>query len=363
MTNVCASQAVHERFLGSIMQYVKSLDGLRALAVCIVLFSHSDLNFPRSGGVGVSIFFVLSGFLITSIIVHDLRRLKFRLKNFYMRRVLRLIPCLLATCLFLLGIRLVMNAAVEWKGIAAALTYTTNWVRAFDLFDTGALAHCWSLAIEEQYYLIWPFAIILLERYSGKDFLNFLFLLSSALLVAGYRAAMADVMNPVRINFGLDTRMDGLVLGSALAYFVRAVGPSQQLPAKISKLLAYFVIPVSLVVLWVIMTEWGWADPRMAQYGFLLVACAAAVIIFDLVVNSRSILRWALEFTPLCYIGKISYGIYLLHYPLNSYFDWLFADAWLPSKYISKLIGSVVIAAVSFHLIESPFLRMKKYFQ
>jgi peptidoglycan/LPS O-acetylase OafA/YrhL len=345
------------------MQYIKSLDGLRALAVSIVVFSHSDINFPRSGGVGVSIFFVLSGFLITSIIVNDLRQQRFRLKNFYSRRFLRLLPCLVVTCLFLLLIRLLMGTSVEWKGIAAALTYTTNWVRAYNLFDTGSLAHCWSLAIEEQYYLLWPFTIIVLEKYSKQDKVNFFLLLGFVLIIAIYRATMSGTMNSIRINFGTDTRMDGLILGSALAYLIRSLGPTPQLPKYISIATAYIATPVAIFILWQIMTGWSWADPRMAKYGYLLVALAAAIIILDISANGRSKLRLILEIPPLMYIGKISYGIYLLHYPLNSYLDWFFADAWLPSKYLSKIIGSVIIAAISFHLVESQFLRLKQYFK
>ena len=256
-----------------------------------------------------------------------------------------------------------MGAAVEWKGVGAALTYTTNWVRAYDLFDTGSLAHCWSLAIEEQYYLVWPFVLILLERFSQNDRRNFIVLVVVVALVAAYRAAIVPVMTPVRINFGLDTRLDGLVLGSALAYLIRAAKARSVHMEKFDPIIAYGLMPVSLGVLWVIMTEWGWAEPKMAIFGYIIVACAAATLIYDLAGNSRSLMRRPLEFGPLCYIGKISYGIYLLHYPLNSYFDWLLADAWLPAKYGAKIIGGVLIAAVSFHLVESPFLRMKKHFE
>ena len=142
--------------------YYPSLDGLRTIAVGIVLCAHGGVPYFRSGGVGVDLFFVLSGFLITTILITERARtgtIVFR--NFYARRFLRLAPALFLTCGF-------VGVAMTWAEgrfpgteIALAMSYTANWAIAFYKYHLTWLNHCWSLSIEEQFYFIWPLAILL----------------------------------------------------------------------------------------------------------------------------------------------------------------------------------------------------------
>jgi peptidoglycan/LPS O-acetylase OafA/YrhL len=345
------------------MTYVKSLDGLRAVAVLVVVFAHSEWPYPRSGGVAVDVFFVLSGFLITSLIVSDLRRNCFSFGAFYARRMLRLAPCLVVTCFAVAALQVWKGLSVPWQPITMAMTYTVNWATAVFHIDCKPLSHCWSLANEEQYYLIWPMCVVALERRSMHDLQNALFLVAVALLCAGYRFVMVGTYDAVRINFALDTRLDGLMMGSSLAYFYRMVVDRQGLSERLSKLLGYVLSPTAgLILLW-IMFRWHWTEARMGQIGFLLVSVSAVVFIADLVFGRHSIFRPLLSVTPLTYVGKISYGIYLLHLFVFDLVDILLPTDWLPRKILIKVVGSVLIASVSFHLLESPFLRLKRRFQ
>lgn len=345
------------------MKYIQSLDGVRAFAVLAVVVAHSEWPYPRSGGVAVDVFFVLSGFLITSLIVNDLRRKCFSFGAFYVRRMLRLVPCLVVTCIAVAALQLWRDGAIAWRPIAMAMTYTVNWATAVFHIDCEPLSHCWSLANEEQYYLLWPMCVVALERWSKHDLHNALFLFAVALLCAAYRFMMVGPYDAVRINFALDTRLDGLMMGSSLAYFYRFVVDRQGLSVQLSRLLGYVLAPTaSLILLW-IMFRWHWTEALMGQIGFLLVSVSAAVFIADLVFGRHSIFRQLLSVAPLTYVGKISYGIYLLHLLVFDIVDIVLPNDWLPRKIIIKVVGSVLIASVSFHLLESPFLRLKRRFQ
>jgi peptidoglycan/LPS O-acetylase OafA/YrhL len=189
-----------------------ALDGLRGLAVLAVLANHLALPFSDRGALGVDVFFVLSGFLISSLLCEEwIRNGKIQLRNFYMRRILRLYPALL-----------MMVFLVSWitpakAYVVAALTYTTNWMIALHWQPLNLeLGHTWTLAIEEQYYLMWPpILILLLRNLSPRKAILVpaaFGLLSAALRILVWQAS-GDFW---RINAGIDTHADGLLLGSAL---------------------------------------------------------------------------------------------------------------------------------------------------
>jgi len=345
------------------MNYIRSLDGLRAVAVMAVVVAHSEWPYPRSGGVAVDVFFVLSGFLITSLIVNDLRGGSFSIVSFYVRRILRLFPCLVVTCLAVVALQFWRGDSINWQPIVLALTYTVNWATAVFHIDCKPLSHCWSLANEEQYYLFWPLCVAALERKSKDDVRNALLLIVVALLCALYRSVIVGTYDAVRINFALDTRLDGLMIGSSLAYVYRWVLNRDGLPEHTSRFLGYFLAPTaSLILLW-IMFRWHWTEPLMGQVGFFVVSVSAVVFIADLVFGQHSIFRRLLSLGCLTYVGKISYGIYLLHLPFFDFVDIVLPDDWLPRKILIKVVGSILVASVSFHLVEQPFLRLKKRFQ
>jgi peptidoglycan/LPS O-acetylase OafA/YrhL len=161
-------------------RFIPSLDGLRAMAVALVMLFHAGVPFLRSGGVGVDVFFTLSGFLITTLLLREFRTYGgISLKNFYMRRFLRLMPALWLTVAFVLAACFLLGVHAAWplRDAAIALTYTTNWARVYGMVSPvtlhsgwivdSPLAHTWSLAVEEQYYLLWaPIIVFICRRFS-----------------------------------------------------------------------------------------------------------------------------------------------------------------------------------------------------
>jgi peptidoglycan/LPS O-acetylase OafA/YrhL len=344
------------------MIYYPSLDGLRALAVMIVLVAHAGFPFPQSGGVGVDIFFVLSGFLITSILADEARQGRIYFRNFYARRMLRLMPGLLLACLFVLVTTWVIHRQLDVVPEVAALTYTTNWIRAFTEIRLEPLEHCWSLAIEEQYYLIWPIVILAVETTFHDNRRNALCLLAVSAALGLYRFACVGLYSEKRIYFGLDTHADGLVLGGALAYAINFIRLERPLSQSACVMLSYLLTPVALGVLLYAMWQWPWWSPVTGRIGYSLVAIAAAVVVADLTVGRYSFLRILFRSWALIQIGRISYGIYLLHMPV-----FVTADAFLPEMGFAKraalkIVASILVAAMSYYLVERHFLRLKRCF-
>jgi peptidoglycan/LPS O-acetylase OafA/YrhL len=348
---------------GGTHRYVRSLDGLRALAVLIVLLAHARCPYPSSGGVGVDIFFVLSGFLITSILVSEFQeRGRISYVNFYARRFLRLGPCLFLTCLGTILVTAISGLAVPWTAVLAAMTYTTNWLTTLWHLDLTPLAHCWSLAIEEQYYLIWPLAITLLELRSTCFRTKAVVLFLASLGIAVYRYCMVGNFDATRIYVGLDTHMDGLVLGGAIAYLAIACRNDGGLSKRYSQVVSYGMCPMAVGGLLLVMGRLHWSNPLMGKFGFACVGLAAGVLIFDLVGCSTSWIRSLLEANFLIHLGRISYGLYLIHLPIYLALDYVIPQ-WNPLLLICiKLLSVWCIAWLSYHWIELRFLSLKKHF-
>jgi peptidoglycan/LPS O-acetylase OafA/YrhL len=350
------------------LNYWKSLDGLRAFAVAIVLAAHAGSPFPRSGGVGVDIFFVLSGFLITRILARECERYgKINRKSFYIRRLLRLSPALLACLALFVILTLASGKPVRLDVAALVLTYTSNYAQAVWNYDMGSMAHCWSLAIEEQFYLLWPFVILLLQRLLASNLGKCMGLLGVALLLVIYRAAMVGTYSAGRIYFGLDTHMDGLVLGSALAYGLMAIdnrtSQTEKSPStQVFKALSLILVPISIGGLIVTMHFLTWAHPWMGLIGYFLVALASCVLIADLVASPFSQVRCICEASILVYVGKLSYGLYLYHYPIYRFCESYFTDIPRYQLVSIMVVASIATAVVSYHMLEKPVLRLKAKF-
>jgi peptidoglycan/LPS O-acetylase OafA/YrhL len=342
--------------------YFKALDGLRAIAVFLVLLAHAQVPFLRSGGVGVDIFFVLSGFLITGILSKEYQQhQKICRKNFYIRRFLRLSPCLIA-CLILYAIlSLLSGKDIRWDVIAISATYTSNYARALFQYDLDSMSHCWSLAIEEQYYLIWPLVIYWVERTFKCNLIKFILLIAGAMTLAWYRSSVVGIFSSQRIYFGLDTHMDGLVIGSALAY-LHSFAKQNTIKDQFYRLLSYAVTPSSIACLVVIIMLTTWNSHWMGRFGFTMVGFASAAIIADLVASPYSLIRRPLEMHVLTYLGKISYGIYLYHVPVYHFVSHKLSFMEYHDRIIFMITASLGVASFSYHFIEKPFLRLKHRF-
>jgi peptidoglycan/LPS O-acetylase OafA/YrhL len=342
-------------------RYYPALDGLRAVAVSIVLVAHAGVPGLASGGVGVEIFFTLSGFLITSLLLaehHATGSISFR--RFYARRFLRLMPALwlvvgsvmaAALALGLFRRHFVLDAAY-------ALAYITNWARiAWWTSVDSPLAHTWSLAAEEQYYVIWPIVVLVLARAVPQRRQRAVVLLMATGVAVTYRWVLIPVVSPARIYFGLDTHADGLLFGSALATFFdrRTTGVDLPLGVRIALVVA------ATAVLGGVIAVWTWHDPGMALIGFSACALATGVLIAD-VVSTQSVSSVVLSRPALVWIGRVSYGLYLWHFPLYYFLEKTGVVTGWREKLIVALPLTVAIATASYYLVEVRFLRLKGRF-
>jgi peptidoglycan/LPS O-acetylase OafA/YrhL len=338
-----------------------ALDGVRGIAILAVLAVHTNhllgWSLLQGGSIGVDIFFVLSGFLITSILLDEWNKTgSIKLGRFYLRRFLRLVPALL---LLVATVHLAANflyspqeAANTRRAAPLALFYVTDFaIVSFPNIQLGALRHTWSLAMEEQFYLVWPPILILLLKIGSSKKQLILLTVLLALASAVHRAALYQYgSSVVRTYYGVDARADSLLIGCAMGMAVTwgLLGSMHRVTAP------------ALFLLGVVIIASDYDTPFMHQAGFTIVAAATALIILNLVSTETRFLRRILESATLVWIGRISYGVYLWHYAVFKWVKYLSAP-W-PVKLILALLTTFLVASLSFYLLESPLLRIKKRF-
>jgi peptidoglycan/LPS O-acetylase OafA/YrhL len=334
----------------------KTLDGLRGLSIILVYLFHIR-TMPFGGGfLGVDLFFVLSGFLITSLLLEEWRETgRISLGAFYARRALRLLPALVFLLLVLLGASAAREPAAEFSkmGRASAIVflYSSNWFLVAKQFPRDELSHAWSLSIEEQFYLAWPVLLLLLLR-TVKSRRAMAGILAGALLVvAGLRSLLwSQSQSFERVYFGTDTHADGLLAG-ALAGMAAHWGKSGERVRPLG--------PVVLLLLGVLLFS-GWVgDPWLFQGGYLPLNLGFACLVFSLATAPWAPLLRVFESRPLVWLGKLSYGIYLWHLPAYWLAGLAPSPSWEPG-WIRPLAITLGGSAFSFYALERPLLRRFK---
>ena len=346
--------------------YLPGIDGIRAIAVLAVLAYHAQLGWAKGGFLGVEIFFVISGYLITSLLVSEKTskgRVDFR--QFWIRRGRRLLPAL-----WLLLAVTVAFVALLHSGelgdlkpqVFAALTYVSNWyliVSGASYFQEmgrpSPLAHLWSLAIEEQFYLVWPLVVAGALAVMRRIQLLYV-VLAAALGSTVLMWALADPIDPSRAYFGTDTRASGLLIGAALALVWR---PSRLRtdtgPGAPYVLDAAGVGALLLLLVW-IHTKTDF-DMGMYRGGFLVVDVLTAAVI-AVAAHPAARLGRVLGCKPLVWVGRRSYGLYLWHWPI---FVFTRPDLDLPfggnPALVLRLGLTFVVAELSFRFVEQPIRR------
>ncbi len=350
--------------------YRPELDGLRGIAIISVMLYHLKVHVaghrvPSGGYFGVDVFFVLSGFLITALLVEEWERHgTIRLGHFYLRRVLRLFPAL---ALMLAAVTAYAVALDPNRGerrdilhaVVATLTYSANWVDALRLLPhgLGALGIAWSLAIEEQFYLVWPLALLLVVRASRRTWPVLALALTAAGGVTAVRAWRYLGGAPWwRIYFGSDTRADSLLVGCALGV-VAAGGlvPTAGWGRRAIQVAAALATPA---LAWLLLATPKMDDLReLHLVAYSGAAASAAAIIALLLAGPPALVRRALGCRPLVWVGRLSYGLYLWHEPIFVFFHpRAVPAAALPYAQVTATVG-VVLA--SYYLVERPCLRLK----
>jgi peptidoglycan/LPS O-acetylase OafA/YrhL len=346
--------------------YLRSLDGLRGVLILLVLLNHGGILWNGYGFFAVNSFFVLSGFLITCLLVLEYNQSnKLNLWRFYLRRALRLLPALVAMLLvftvfaFLSGPR--QGALQEMHQALWALFYSTNVERILEIYPydhEGPFIHTWSLSLEEQFYFVWPVLLLFLLRRNSRNSLLCWILLGVVLSVCLRVTLSLTLVNfpfhPNRLDVALDTRADSLLSGCLVGVLISSnLMPWSDKFAKVLQWLAV-VSGIGLLVLGIFWVNSEW----MVCVGWLLASIFAAILIAHLASASHGLTHWIFENPVLVYLGRISYGLYVWHFPILIFmqqFD-------LPWQHLIYLIPSFIVALASYYLIEKPCLRFKTRF-
>lgn len=320
------------------------LDGIRAVAVTLVVLEHCQVpGMVHAGGVGVTMFFTLSGFLITSLLLEE-RAASGRIDmvRFYKRRILRLLPALYASLLAALVLALLLDVATgSTEFLASVVLYSSNWLMAMG--PQGLFGHTWSLSVEEQFYLTWPVVVLLAARR-----VRLLFWLAVAGSVGSVLLRVALWNGGVgerRIYFGTDARADALLLGCALAIGLHQTCSRRSHPVAASGMLG-------CAALW--LASEGFTASVVQPFA---VAVLTAAAIWLLVRGPVSV--W-LQWSPLRAIGQRSYGLYLWHYPIAEGLRALtdYTVSW-PALLAVTVLLSGLATELSWRYVEQPLLRRR----
>lgn len=356
-------------------KYLPSIDSLRALAVLAVIIYHVDVNYLPGGFLGVDLFFVLSGYLISSLIIKEYKKTgSLNLYNFYIRRARRLLPAVYFMITVVLVVIVMFNGVLLKKSHLDAIfgyIYSSNWWYIFhklDYFDSfgsqSPFKHLWSLAIEEQFYMIFPLLFLLINRKKkDKDGFyklnrNFLYVILGVILVSLIaHIILFDINNISRIYFGTDTRAFSLLVGvvGAILY------PMDKLNTKITpqENLVYSVVSlISIAALITIMIYTSEYNTWLYRGGFLLVAILGIIIIISSG-KQHTIMAKLLSFKPVVFIGKISYSLYLWHFPVLVLTTPV-SEIGKPNIFfvVLRVILTFILAIISYALVETPIRKL-----
>lgn len=346
-----------------------ALDGLRGLAIVLVVGLHIGLPpLNRGGFLGVELFFVLSGFLITYLLLFEWRQASaIALPRFYLRRFLRLAPAQFVMCLSILGVTLALGGASTKRaaelGAFSSLLYFSNWVKAFGWWNQGPFTHTWSLAIEEQYYLLWPLVLVLFTRRRSLDWiLRGTFMLCLATFAARtvlYLQGACNTSYPdgpacPRLYNGLDTRAPALLIGSVCGVLVAS---GRYWTTRRATSWAYLGT-ITLLGCSVSFTE----TARMIGFGLTAVDLMIAGTLMA-IVSARPD-QWLiriLSMGALRALGRVSYGLYLWHKAIIVLVNGPELGWSRPVEMLVEGVFFTVSTLLSWYLLERPILQMRDH--
>jgi peptidoglycan/LPS O-acetylase OafA/YrhL len=342
------------------------LDGLRALAVLAVLGTH--FGFLNQGAaVGVDLFFVLSGFLITSLLLRERQGAgAIALRRFWLRRGLRLFPALVCAMLFALVVAQwasPVERSATWTGLPWVVLYLGNWAKASGGSHTlGLLVHSWSLAVEEQFYIVWPLVMTFWLGTRARPHRAATVMTSLAAVAGLYNLWAMQHWGPAVAFYRTDTHAMGLCAGCALAFAVKGRPESVLLSARVRRLLSATAFGAFVLFCLICI------NPARTASGASLMLNAAtlssvALVAFVVLLPTNACVQ-ALSRRGPSWLGARSYGIYLYHFPLAVVFvqAHLFHGAEHSLAIVACLLATLVVAAASYRWIETPFLHLKKRF-
>lgn len=353
--------------MGKKRRYITGLDGIRAIAVIMVLAYHLKLALFKSGFLGVTVFFVLSGYLITGILISEVEEEgTIDLKNFWRRRIRRLVPAVMSMAVVIIFVSAVVNRIIFTKGckdfLASVLGFN-NWWQIFNkvsYFEAAGVpspfTHCWSLAIETQFYLIYPLILLGIyklakSRGEGRAKRGLLFAGVTLLLALISVILMIVLFDPQqdasRVYYGTDTRVFSLLFGALLAILWEYRMVPRRLSASVNMVLG----SVSFAVL-LVMTIAINGSSNFWYRGGQFVGTILTVLVIYAVSGRKTWLSTFLSHPVLKWIGDRSYSIYLWHYPIILLISKGIKASWWIT--LIEIVLSVVLAELSYRFIETP---------
>jgi peptidoglycan/LPS O-acetylase OafA/YrhL len=337
------------------MKYRPEIDGLRAISVLSVLLFHLSAELAPGGFVGVDVFFVISGYLITSLIYSERMLGRFSLVSFYVRRIKRIAPALLATILATLGAGYLILAPGNYNLLAQSSLYALGGASNFFFADntgyfdpdaaTMPLLHTWSLGVEEQFYVVWPALLLMLWRLATKTKIS-LVISVSILIVASFVAfQLTNIADPKTAFYMPYTRAWELGVGGIIPF----------LPQTASRFWSHLKRSLPWVGLILIgAAVWSLAGAT-ASMSTEIVMAAFGGFLFIYATEPNSFLHRMLSWAPLVFIGKISYSLYLIHFPMIVLWKhYAETSSIRPELYLPFIAGSALMAALSWRYIEQP---------
>jgi peptidoglycan/LPS O-acetylase OafA/YrhL len=342
--------------------HIPALDALRGVAACTVVFGHT-LGYPQLGSMAVSVFFVLSGFLITWLLLRESELTdRVSLRNFYLRRTLRIFPAFYVFWIICVVAAWYRFAGFSWGEPLASFFYMGDYYSAMSKSDLHQIMGItWSLGVEEKFYLLWPIAFAMWFRNPRKLFRFTVFFIAGIWV---YRA-IAALWLPLPehyLHYAFESRLDTILYGCALALAFK-LGKIEPLLRAVDKVkvlpffLAYVLVQVALL-------EYHVSLRLFYIFGFPLISLLVVVLLIQFVfLGAMRGWRW-LDHPSLRFMGRISYSLYLYHIIVIATVEFYFMPTlrlrWaIPIMYL----GSVAAAYTSYRLVEQPFLRLKNRFE
>jgi peptidoglycan/LPS O-acetylase OafA/YrhL len=345
---------------GRSLGQIPALDGLRAVAAIAVLGFHAQIPGFANGDIGVDIFFALSGFLITSILISRSgpgSPINFR--DFYRRRALRLLPAYFAVVAACVIVECFADYGGTFKGAAVSSVYVANWTIAATNVGLGTLGHMWSLSIEEQFYLVWPVLLAVLLRrcrWNGGAVLIAVstLVLASWLMIVGL--VLVDAPARVASN-ATPTRAVELLLGGMLAVYIATPGLSGSL-ARCRPSSGVSVAGVAACALLVALIPWSGTSESIDSVVLWPVIAVLTCTVIYASIRAAAPVTAPLSGRFMTGVGKRSYGLYLWHFPVLVIIDTRWGlDTWGPR--LAGVAVTAVVVLLSYRFIERPFLDRK----
>jgi len=333
--------------------YRSDIDGLRAVAVLSVIFFHAGIPGFSGGFVGVDIFFVISGFLITAIILKDIDDDQFSIARFYERRIRRIFPLLFPVIVFTMIAGAYILERNDFISFGKSITYTTLFTsnilfwqeaRYFDADSMGKpLLHTWSLAVEEQFYIFFPLLLISINKFANKRYFPWLLGIG---VISFYLSIYGVFVNQKATFYLMPTRTWELLSGSLLC-----LGVIPQIQSKV-KLNLISILGLGLIILSVALYTETTQFPGIAAF---IPVLGSALIIYT-GMGKQTFISNCLGSKPINFIGLISFSLYLWHWPLFAFAKYLLLVGNLSALKVTRIISlSFIIAFISYKIIEQPF--------